>query len=76
MNDKLRSLLESLIPFIVLGVATSLIIGLFIMFSYVLVWGIFIGAILWAGFLIKNFLFPSKAIPKTEGRIIEHDKKD
>lgn len=77
MNDKLRNILESLIPFMLLGVAISLIIGLFIMFSYVLIWGIFIGGILWLVFFIKNFLFPgSKKSPQAEGRVIEHDNKD
>ena len=76
MNDKLRGLFESLIPFMVFGIAVSLVIGLFIMFSYVLVWGIIIGGLLWMVFLVKNFLFPARKLTKTEGRIIEHENKN
>lgn len=77
MNDKIRKLIESIVPFMLLGVAISLIIGLFIMFSYVLVWGIFIGGIFWLGSLAKNYFFPNEnASPtKKQGRIIEHDSK-
>jgi hypothetical protein len=65
-----------LIPFIILGVAISLIIGLFIMLSYVLVWGVVLGAIIWLAVMIKNYLFPSQASEARKGRIIEHkDKK-
>lgn len=74
MNDKIKQLIQTLVPFLVLGVIAALFVGLLIMFSSILVWGIFIGAILWAVTMIKNFFFPVKEIPKTEGRIIEHDE--
>lgn len=79
MNKKIQSLFENLIPFLMLGVAISLIIGLFIMFSYVLVWGLLIGGILWVVSLVKTFFFPSNTdnTPiKTKGRVIEHNDKD
>lgn len=75
MNHKFQQILQSLIPFMVLGLAVALLIGLFIMFSYVLVWGIFIGGILWIGAIIKSFLFPGKTLPKSEGNIIEHNDR-
>ncbi len=75
MNNKLQELFEQVIPFIVLGIAIALIIGLFIMLSYVLFWGILLGALIWVAVLIKNYLFPS--LPsKKEGRVIEHDDTD
>ncbi len=77
MNKKLQNLLESVIPFLVLGIAVALAVGLFIMLSYVLVWGLVIGGILWLITFVKNYFFP-KPDPiitprKTNGRIIEHD---
>lgn len=75
MNDKLQGIIETLVPFLVLGVAIALIFGLLIMFSYVVVWGLLIGGILWLGFVAKQYLFPSEPQTKEEGRIIEHDDK-
>ena len=76
MNNKLKQMIELLPTFIVIGIALALITGLFIMLSYVLVWGLILGGILWIGMLIKNYLFPSAAMTKNEGRIIEHQDKD
>ncbi|MCW8408656.1 hypothetical protein OQJ13_06665 [Legionella sp. PATHC035] len=82
MNDKfqLGKIFENLVPFIIAGCAIALFFGLLFMFSYVLVWGIIIGAILWLVATIKQYLFPSSStkkevIKKNEGRIIEHDDK-
>jgi hypothetical protein len=71
---------ENLVPFLIAGVAIALFFGLLFMFSYVLIWGIMIGGILWIVMTIKQFLFPStppktESIHTTEGRIIEHDDK-
>ena len=81
MNEKLQRFLENIIPFFMLGIAVALVVGLVIMFSYVLVWGILIGAILWVASFIKSYLFPNKSPTspieiKTKGRIIEHDKNE
>lgn len=75
MNNKLKAIFEQLIPFLLIGIAIALIIGLFIMLSYVLLWGFVLGAIIWAGFSIKNYLFPAHPTEKNEGRIIDHDDK-
>ncbi|HHF7344320.1 hypothetical protein [Legionella feeleii] len=77
MNEKLQRLLENIVPFLMLGIAIALVIGLFIMFSYVLIWGLLIGGILWAISFVKSYFFPSSNTPaKTEGRVIEHNDKD
>jgi 5-bromo-4-chloroindolyl phosphate hydrolysis protein len=82
MNDKspLVKIFENVVPFIVAGFAIALLIGLLFMFSYVLVWGIIIGAVLWVAATMKQYLFPKPATKKevfkqSEGRIIEHDDK-
>ena len=75
MNNKIQQIFEQLVPFVVLGVSIALIIGLFIMLSYVLFWGILFGTGIWVAVKIKNYLFPSP-LPKQKGRIIEHDRKD
>lgn len=60
MNNKLQEIIQTLVPFIMLGVVAALCIGLVLMFSSVLIWGVFIGAILWAGNMLKTLLFPGK----------------
>lgn len=64
---------ESLIPYLVIGVAIALCIGLLFTFFSVAIWGLIIGGILWLAALAKEYLFPSKTTSKEEGRIIEHD---
>lgn len=75
MNYKLQQVVQAIVPFMVIGIAISLVVGLLIMFSYVLVWGVFLGGILWIAAIIKNFLFPPKPLDKNESRIIEHDDR-
>jgi hypothetical protein len=72
-----KQFLAQLLPFLFLGVAFALLIGIFIMLSYVLFWGLIIGVVLWIVARIKLALMhhktqPTKPISKT-GRIIEHD---
>lgn len=79
MNEKLQKTLENIVPFFLIGIAVALVIGLFIMFSYVLVWGIIIGGFLWAGNFVKNLFFSHKSPPvttKKRGRVIEHEDRD
>lgn len=75
MNEKLQQFLENIIPFLVIGVAIALLVGLLFMFSYILVWGILIGGVLWLINLGKEYLFPNEEKKKDSGRIIEHDDK-
>lgn len=68
-------MLAQIPSFLVLGIAIALIVGLFIMLSYVLVWGIFLGGLIWIAMLIKNLLFPRLTNNK-KGRILDHDDKE
>jgi len=70
MNDKLQRFIEHLVPFLILGVAIALVIGLFIMLSYVLVWGLLIGGVLWLISFIKD-KFTKPEDKKHKGRIID-----
>jgi len=76
MKTKFNQVFEQLLPFCILGIAIALIIGLFIMLSYVLIWGILIGGMIWLGYVIKSFLFPSQLEEKNEGRIIDQNKDE
>lgn len=77
MNQKLERLFQQLIPFLMAGIAIALLIGLFILFSYVLVWGLIIGAVLWLVAFVKSYFFSSsKKEISTKGRIIDHRDKD
>ena len=76
MNKTFQQLLAQLVPFIMLGIGIALAIGLLIMFSYVLVWGILIGGVIWMIYVIKSYFSPTPSNKKKKGRIIEHDNKD
>ncbi|KTD22206.1 Uncharacterised protein [Legionella lansingensis] len=75
-NKTLEPLFQQIIPFLIAGIAIALIIALFILFSYVLIWGLVIGGILWLIAVVKHFLFPSAKKEIAKGRIIEHSDKD
>ncbi|QDQ40385.1 hypothetical protein E3226_008265 [Legionella geestiana] len=77
MNDKLQAILNSVFPFMIAGVGIAMAIAVLIFFYNVIIWGILIGAVLWAGVFIKNLLMPEALnTPKSrsKGRIIEHEK--
>jgi hypothetical protein len=72
-----QRLAEQLIPCLVFGIAIALLIGVFVLLSYVLVWGLIIGSFLWIFVKIKA-LFKTHAYSikkQPEGRIIEHDRR-
>lgn len=82
MSNKFQvpKIIESIVPFVIAGIAIALFIGLLFMFSYVVIWGLMIGGVLWLVAVIKQFLFPStvaksESMKKTKGRVIEHDDK-
>ena len=79
MPPSIKQFLQQLPPFIILGVSIALAVGVFILFSYVLLWGILIGAILWGANLLVEYFKPSSttqhnAKKPSRGRIIDHDK--
>ncbi|MDX2346180.1 MAG: hypothetical protein QNK11_04845 [Legionella sp.] len=79
MPQPLKHFFQQLPPFILIGVSIAAAIVIFIVFSYVLFWGLLIGAILWGiNLLMQYFRGPSQSNhPKNtrQGRIIDHDKK-
>ncbi|MCH9755787.1 MAG: hypothetical protein K0U37_01175 [Gammaproteobacteria bacterium] len=78
MSRSLKHFFQQLPPFILLGIAIALAVGIFVVFSYVLVWGLLIGGILWGVSAIFQYfrsLSASDNEPKTsKGRIIDHEK--
>jgi hypothetical protein len=72
MNNLWQRLTENFVPFIMLGIAVSLIIGFFIMFSYILLWGFMIGVVLWIASAVKEYFFPNENNITIRGRIIEY----
>lgn len=72
-----KKILDSLLPFVIIGFGIALCIGLLFMFFSVAIWGVLIGGILWLATIAKNYFFPSeqKMTSIDEGRIIEHDDK-
>lgn len=84
MNSKFprTKIFDTLIPFIMIGMAVALFLALLFLFSYVLIWGLILGGILWLIATIKQYLFPPAKTEteiittKQEGRIIDHDSKE
>lgn len=84
MPPSMKQFLQQLPPFILIGISIALGVGIFIVFSYVLIWGILIGAILWGANLLIEYLKSANIIPNktkassstssNKGRIIDHDK--
>ena len=78
MPQPLKHFFKQLPPFILLGVIIAFVVAIFIVFSYVLLWGLLIGAILWGIHLLTQY-FRRLSIPHTtkptKGRVIEHEKK-
>lgn len=67
--------LQGIGPCLVLGVAIACTIGLFILFSYVLLWGMLIGMVLWLSALIHRSIFSKKTPKKNQpGRVIDHEQ--
>jgi hypothetical protein len=72
----IKKILESLIPFVMVGVAIAVCVALLFMFFSIAIWGLLIGGILWLCALAKQYLFPTAPNFKEEdGRIIEHDDR-
>lgn len=65
-----------LFPYLILGIVIALLIGIGILLSYVLVWGVVIGAILWLITRIKAHFSPEENLPTQhthkKGRTFEH----
>lgn len=75
MQEKIQRALEQFFPLMIIGIAIALLIGVLVMLSYVLLWGVVIGAILWVAMLIKETWFTQHTKPKSP-RIIEHDDEE
>ncbi|MFZ4076643.1 MAG: hypothetical protein ACOYKA_01535 [Legionellaceae bacterium] len=80
MTQTLRQLLRQLPPFILVGVVLAFAIALFVVFSYVLLWGLLVGSLLWLISAIFQYVTQTSQQKKTQnGRIIDidkdHDKK-
>lgn len=72
MQINLQRNLEEIIPLLIIGIGIALCIGLLLVLSYVLMWGLVIGALLWLGVRIKN----AWRMHKSQSCIIEHKSRD
>ncbi|MCH9689674.1 MAG: hypothetical protein K0U10_03360 [Gammaproteobacteria bacterium] len=79
MPQLLKHLFQQLPPFILLGISIALGIGIFMLFSYMLLWGLLIGAILWGINLVVQYFRSVSAPPPSKssnkGRVIDHDQQ-
>ena len=75
MSNKLHTFAQKFVPYIILGIVIAAAIAILIMFSYLLLWGILIGAIIGSVAFIKNYFFPVKK-SNSSGRIIDYNDND
>ncbi len=73
----MRSLVDKIIPFIVLGVTIVVILGGMILFAYLLLFGAIVGVVLFIISKIRAKFFPSKKMatrqePPRTGRTFEN----
>ncbi len=72
--------LEAFMPYLIIGFAIALMVGLFFIIANVLIWGLLIAGILWLGVTLRQLILAkfghlSKKKSKHKGIIIEHDRK-
>lgn len=72
--------LEAFMPYLIIGFAIALMVGLFFIIANVLIWGIVIAGILWIGVTLRQFVLTkfghlSKTKSKHKGIIIEHNRR-
>jgi len=75
----MRRIFTSLIPFLFFGILVVILAAGLIIVSYLLIWGAIVGLILFLIAWIKEKLFPSKHLTRTNpskssGRTIDHEK--
>jgi hypothetical protein len=76
MNDKLARLFQQLIPYLMLGIIIACTIGLFILFYYIVLWGLVIGFFIWLITTIKRYFFSKHVDKSSTGRVIDQTKDD
>ncbi len=80
MKKNLKQAPEKIISFLFFGIIIALAVGILIMISYLFIWGIIIGSLLWIVTFLKKLIHSDKKINnpshETLGRIIEHDDKE
>ncbi len=64
---------EQLPAFILMGIAVAILIGLLIIFAYVLLWGVILGGVFWVCALVKRYFSPA-SINNKQGRIIDYER--
>lgn len=72
MQINIQRTLEEILPWLLIGVGIALFIGLMMVLSYVFLWGLIIGALLWLGVKIKT----SWGKNKSHGSVIEHSSHE
>ena len=73
MNRKLARILDNITPFLVLGIAVTMGIVFFVIFFYVLIAGVLLGALFWLiNAVISRFRTSEEKVQRTI-RIIEHN---
>ncbi|MBA3535723.1 MAG: hypothetical protein H0T84_03790 [Tatlockia sp.] len=80
MKKNLKQAPEKIITFLFFCIIIALAVGILIMISYFIIWGLILGSLLWIVTFLKKLIYSEKKINnqshETLGRIIEHDDKE
>jgi len=75
----MNKVVAKIVPFLFLGIMLVILVAGVILLSYLLIWGAVVGLVLFSIAWIREKLFPSKHLAKTEkpksGRIIDHEDR-
>lgn len=75
----MKNIASKILPFLFIGIMLVVLVVGFILLSWLLIWGAIVGMVLFLIAWIKEKLFPSRHLTRTEnprtktGRIIDHD---
>lgn len=72
MHPLLRRTWQSMLPFLAIGLAISIMFALIIIFSHLLIWGLVIGVFLWFLASVRAWFSKGTNKPAPRGRIIEY----
>lgn len=77
MKNTVEKVLEKFAPFAAIGIAIVLVISVLIIFSYIFLWGLIVGALVWVAAIVKRYFSTKNTNPKvvkSKSKIIEHEK--
>lgn len=73
MHKSVPKIFDRVMPFLIMGFTVAFLIAALVFLSYILLWGVLIGLVLFAINYIRQRFFAKADNGEQSGRIIEHD---